>query len=243
MTAGHSCPMARASSALSVVMLPHPPWTPRWLWLPGETKRRFVPMEANRLSMPRLAPSPMLTMAITAPTPMMIPKAVRNDLILLRARARKATRHVLTPCMRARFIMVKSPWRTFPPGSGPLLPDDEAVLQVDPLPGPGGDVGLVGDHDHGHALLFVEGLEDIHDLRARPAVEVAGGLVGQDQGWVVEEGPGDGHPLLLSARELGCFVMGPGLEPDGGGRGQGAVRHVLAVRRRVEERQRRVPPG
>ena len=94
MTAGHSRSMAAASSSLSVVMLPQPLWTPRWFWLPGETKRRFVPMEAKRLSMPRLAPSPMLTMAITAPTPMMIPRAVRNDLILFRARARKATRNV-----------------------------------------------------------------------------------------------------------------------------------------------------
>src|SRR4030042_1276951 len=188
MTAGHSCPIAAASSSLSVCMLPHPPWTPRAAWLPGETKRRFVPMAANRFSIPRLAPSPMLTMAITAPTPMMIPKAVRKDLILLRARARKATRHVLTPCMRARLIMMNSPWPTFPSGSRPLFPDDEAVLQVDPLPGPGGNVGLVGDHDHRHALLFVEGLEDVHDVRARPAVEVARRLVGQDQGGVCDPG-------------------------------------------------------
>ena len=59
-------------------------------WLPGETKRRFVPMELNRSWTPRLAPSPMLTMEITAPTPMMMPRAVRNDRILFRPSARRA---------------------------------------------------------------------------------------------------------------------------------------------------------
>src|SRR5512139_2427858 len=214
MTSGHSWRMAKASSSLSVVMLPQPPWTPRWFWLPGETKRRFVPMAAKRLSMPRLAPSPMLTMAITAPTPMMMPKAVRNDRILFRLRARSATRSVWAPCRRVLLIMAVTPWRSAPPGSGPLLPDDHAVLEVDPGAGPGRDVGLVGDHDDGQALLLVEGLEDVHDLRARLAVEIAGRLVGQDQGRIVEQGPGDGHALLLAARQLVGLVVGPFLEAD-----------------------------
>ena len=68
-------------------------------------------MDSKRLSMPRLAPSPMLTMEITAPTPMMIPRPVRNDRILFRARARKAILKVLAQCLSVRLIMTCSPWR------------------------------------------------------------------------------------------------------------------------------------
>src|SRR5512135_929222 len=165
-------------------------------------------MELKRSWMPILAPSPMLTMAMTAPTPMMMPRAVRNVRILLRVKARRATLRVWVKCRTALFMMTlyPSPLRRL---SRDLLADDEPVLEVDPLPGPRGDVRLVGDHDHGDVLLVVELLEDGHDLEAGLAVEVAGGLVGQDHGGVVEQGPGDGHPLLLAARELVGLVVGP----------------------------------
>ncbi len=55
--------------------------------LPGLTKRRFVPISVNLCSTSALAPWPILTMAITAPTPMMMPSAVRKERILLRLRA------------------------------------------------------------------------------------------------------------------------------------------------------------
>ena len=46
------------------------------------------------------APWPMLTMAITAETPMMMPSIVNAARILLRSRARKATRMIIK-----RFII------------------------------------------------------------------------------------------------------------------------------------------
>jgi len=49
-------------------------------------------MEANASSTRALAPSPMATMAITADTPMITPRVVRNERILLRRSARTATR-------------------------------------------------------------------------------------------------------------------------------------------------------
>src|SRR5512137_750594 len=99
-------------------------------------------MEAKRSSMPRFAPSPMLIMAMTAPTPMMMPRAVRKDLILFRPRARKAIRKVLPTCLSVRLIMMPSPSRAFLSASRGFLADDQAVLEIDPLAGPGGDVGL-----------------------------------------------------------------------------------------------------
>ena len=49
----------------------------------------------------------------------------------------------------------------------------------------------------------VELLEQRQDGRAGGLVEVAGGLVGQHDGRPADQGPGDGHPLPLPARQLG----------------------------------------
>ena len=48
----------------------------------------------------------------------------------------------------------------------------------------------------------VQVVEGAHDLGAGVAVEVAGGLVGQHQRRLADDGPGDGHPLALAARQL-----------------------------------------
>jgi hypothetical protein len=53
-------------------------------------------------------------------------------------------------------------------------------------------------------------LEQLHDLLRGGGVERPGGLVGQQQPGLGDEGPGDGHPLLLAARHLGGDVLGPG---------------------------------
>ena len=51
-------------------------------------------------------------------------------------------------------------------------------------------------------VLAVELAEELHDLVAGLRVEVAGGLVGQDQLRVVDQRAGDGHALLLAAGQL-----------------------------------------
>ena len=59
----------------------------------------------------------------------------------------------------------------------------------------------MGDHQDGRpAAVDVE--EQAHDAAGRFLVEVAGRLVGQDEGGLVEEGTGDGGSLLLAARKL-----------------------------------------
>ena len=55
----------------------------------------------------------------------------------------------------------------------------------------------------------LSGLEQRQDGLAGGLVEVAGGLVGEDDGRLAGQGPGDGHPLPLSAGEL----RGPGRRP------------------------------
>jgi hypothetical protein len=66
----------------------------------------------------------------------------------------------------------------------------------------------VRHHDDRRALV-VQLMQQLQDLLAGPGIQVARGLVGQDDGRVVDQCPGDGHPLLLSARQLVGPVMHP----------------------------------
>src|SRR4051794_34636827 len=94
--------MAARSSQVIVGIDPKPPWAPPEVVDPDMTISRFDPIAAYDCSTIALAPSPIATMAITAPTPMMIPSAVRNDRSLLRSNALPAIRIVCAPVMGAR---------------------------------------------------------------------------------------------------------------------------------------------
>src|SRR5688572_223366 len=83
---------------------------------------------------------------------------------------------------------------------------DPAVLDMDRPVGAVGDPRVVGDHDQG-APLTSQLLEQVQDVLAARGVEVAGGLVGQDQVGLAGQGAGDGDPLHLPARELGRLVL------------------------------------
>src|SRR6185436_14004468 len=130
-----------------------------------------------------------------------------------------------TPSGPPRTRRCRSPWRAPPgrcasvPARGPGRPcarasspgplegeggsvpraagDDPAVLQrhgaIDhPL-----DVVLVG-RDHDGPARIREPAEEVEHGPGGGRVEIAGGLVGDDEGWVVGEGPGDGGSLLLA---------------------------------------------
>ena len=84
---------------------------------------------------------------------------------------------------------------------------DVAVEEVDDAAGVARVALRVGDHHDGGALL-VEFGEQVHHLLAVLGVEVAGGLVGEDELGVGDHGAGDGDALLLSARELLREVLG-----------------------------------
>ena len=93
------------------------------------------------------------------------------------------------------------------------IPDDVAVAHLDDAPGIARNVGLVGHDQHGDALV-VELLEESHDLDRCSAIEIAGGLVGQEQRWLGHECAGDGDTLLLTARELAWLMVGPFRQTD-----------------------------
>jgi len=72
------------------------------------------------------------------------------------------------------------------------------VVESDAAAGEAGHLGIVGDHDDGVAL-GVQALEKLDDDALVGGVEVSGGLVGEDDGRVVDERAGDTDALLLAS--------------------------------------------
>ena len=71
-------------------------------------------------------------------------------------------------------------------------------------------VRVVRDHDDRLAVLAVERLQQVEDLVARLAVEVAGRLVAEQQRRVGDDGARDADALLLAAGELARVVLARG---------------------------------
>src|SRR5208282_3407025 len=103
-----------------------------------------------------------------------------------------------------------------------LVAEDLAILEVNDAVGVLGDIVFVADQHDGVALL-VQAVEQGHDLGAGLRVQVAGGLVGQDDGGIVDQRAGDGHTLPLAAGELVGLVHHAVGEIDGLQRRLGAL--------------------
>ena len=88
-----------------------------------------------------------------------------------------------------------------------------------------GEVEVVGDEDAGESVVAVEALEEGEDAVGGEGVEVAGGLVGEQEFWAGDEGSGDGKALLLASGEFARAVMAAAFEfyvdEPGGGFGEG----------------------
>src|SRR5690606_19423078 len=63
--------------------------------------------------------------------------------------------------------------------------------------------------DNCDVLIFIEPDKKIHDFNTGFGVQVAGQLVGKQKGRVVDQSPGNGNALLLTARELIGIMMYP----------------------------------
>ena len=80
--------------------------------------------------------------------------------------------------------------------------DDASVFQVEADVGATAHLFVVSHHQDSTALLVQVG-EQIQDDVLVGGVQVAGGLVGQDDLGVVHQRARDGHALLLAAGKLG----------------------------------------
>ena len=70
-------------------------------------------------------------------------------------------------------------------------------------------VNIVRHHHHRHLVLGVEGMQQPDDKAGVGRVQVAGGLIQQQEGWHVGDGTRDGDALLLTARQLRGEVVQP----------------------------------
>ena len=123
-----------------------------------------------------------------------------------------------------------------------LVALDSAVANPDDPEAARGDVGLVGD-DHDGLAVAMEVAEEFEDLVARLAVEVAGGLIGQQQRRLLDQGPSDRHPLPLAAGHLVGAVPHPVGQPDTCQRLGRAAAPFERRDARVDQRQLDVPQG
>ncbi len=103
--------------------------------------------------------------------------------------------------------------------------DDPSVDEKDDLIGEGRRAGIVGDHHDGLVELANGALEKRQHLGSGPGVQVAGGLVCEDDVRPGHQGAGTRDPLLLAAGKLRRAVAQARREPDG----VDHLRHPLAV--------------
>src|SRR5438874_10696659 len=108
-------------------------------------------------------PLPNASSEMTEATPMMIPRTDRKVRSLCSHRLRNAS-DVLRRNLVSSAIMS---------GPVPFVALDLPVPHPDHPPGDGGDLGLVGHHDDRLAGR-VQPRQHVHDLDARPRVQIAG---------------------------------------------------------------------
>ena len=73
----------------------------------------------------------------------------------------------------------------------------------------------MGHENEGGPPVALQGEQQVNDLPTRRLVEIACGLVGDENRRIGRNGPGDGDALLLAARELGGIVVEAVAEADG----------------------------
>ncbi len=95
-----------------------------------------------------------------------------------------------------------------------LIELDPAVTEAHEARAVFGDIHFVRDQHDGDAALHVQALENVHDLDARPRVEVAGRLVRQEDRRLVDECARDRDALLLAAGQLVRIVVQSVAEAD-----------------------------
>ena len=92
--AGHCRAISSASCGVSVMTLPAPKLMPPLEAAPDRTMSVFAPMLAMLFCMAAFDPWPISIMAMTAPTAMITPRALRADRILFRRKASMAVMNV-----------------------------------------------------------------------------------------------------------------------------------------------------
>ena len=89
------------------------------------------------------------------------------------------------------------------------LDGEAAVFHQTGSLGPARGDAVMADDDEGEPQLVPQLLQERHDLVPGAFVEVAGRLVGQQHGGLLDQRAGDGDPLLLPSGQLRGQEPGP----------------------------------
>src|SRR6266542_2225937 len=161
--------------------------------LPVTTTSAFLYDPVKMLSKPALIVSVRTNVPLIMATPRTIAMPVRAARSLRPSRPRIATRITV----RAAEVL-----------------DDQAVVEEEDAVGDRRGTWVVSDHHGGLAVRVDRVAHELEDLPAGLGVEVAGGLIGEDDRRLAHESTSDRNALLLTARELGRSVFATVLEAD-----------------------------
>src|SRR5829696_2265467 len=167
---------------------------------PGLMRSRLDPTPVSLLVIASCTPLPRDVSRMTAKTPITIPsmlRALRPRLIMSPERPIPAILSIFPISHHLRW----------------LVGDDPPVAKLHYSLRPRGDLHVVRD-EHDRDPRDVQFFKQVEDLGAGSRVQVAGRLVGQQQGRVVDQRASYGHPLVLPAGELGWSMVRPLGEPD-----------------------------
>ena len=87
---------------------------------------------------------------------------------------------------------------------------------------------IMGHHHEGSTEFGIQFAHQGVDAGRALVIQVAGGLIGQHQPGLVDQGPGDGHPLALTPGQLAGPVfqtMAEAYPPQHGRRAYTGLRH------------------
>ena len=97
-----------------------------------------------------------------------------------------------------------------------FLLDDLAVMDMQDLVADRGQGGVVGDDHDRRPVDRAHFLQNLKDLLASLVVKGPGWLITQKKRRLFSQGPGNGHPLLLTTGELGREVVDSFFQANGG---------------------------
>src|SRR3954470_23664890 len=100
------------------------------------------------------------------------------------------------------------------PGSFHWLSTQLALIEMYRSRGARRSVRIVRHHDNRFSMLAVQGLQQVEDFIARFAVQIAGGLVAEQQGWVGNDRPRDADALLFAAGKCARKMFHPMSQAD-----------------------------
>src|SRR6202049_2945722 len=236
------------TSPITRVLVPREPVrTPLTARPPASTQTMLSPRLLICCWICSEAPSPTATLAITAPTPIMMPSMVRMLRILLRASARMANRRMLIKSIRSllfRYCCFASARRQCCQnfgGAGTLahgrIAQNLAVAKEHGATRQTPHVWLVCDQQNGQPASVIEPLKRVHNFYARPRVQIARRLVGQQDRRIVYQGSRDGYALWLPAGKLRGMVVASALQANQAQGLLSAPLPLLALHAGVDQRQ------